>query len=94
MSKSAKVVLACGLMAASVFAGAQAYAAGDGDYYVGAERRSTMDDDMFANKPMPRENLDLFSTQSIDKPDEGADPTSGEISPAKGDYFQGAEDVQ
>jgi hypothetical protein len=94
MSKPINVVFASALMAASVFAGSQAFAASDGDYYVGATRNSTMDDDMNANASMPRKNLDLFSTQSIDKPDEGADPTSGEISPANGDYYQGAETDQ
>ena len=94
MSKPINVAFASALMAASVFAGSQAFAAGDGEYYKGVTRDSTMDDDMNANASMPRENLDLFSTQSIDKPDEGADPTSGEISPADGDYNQGAETSQ
>lgn len=88
MSNTIKAVFASALFAASVFGGSQAFAASDGEYYPGASRHSVMDDGVNAISPGQGEGLDLFSTQSIDRPVEGVDPSS-EIGPAEGDYYQG-----
>lgn len=90
MTNSIKAVFASALFAASVFGGAQALAAGDGEYYQGATPPSF--DAMNRMQSAEGDGVDLLSTQSISKPDEGADPTSGEISPADGDYYQGTEE--
>ena len=87
-----KATLAATLLAAGVLGGAPAFAGSDGDYYSGPTRDSIMDDDNFVLPAAKRESLDLFSTQSIKKSDEGAMPMTGEERPADGDYYQGPED--
>ncbi|WLR94016.1 hypothetical protein [Shinella zoogloeoides] len=90
MTSSIKALFASALFAASVLGGSQALAAGDGEYYQGVT--PPMADGMNHAQSAEGDGVDLFSTQSINKPDEGADPTSGEISPADGDYYQGTEE--
>lgn len=93
MRNLSKAALAATLFAAGILGGAPAFAASDGDYYPGASRDSVMADDAFILPPARSgQGVDLFSTQSINRADDGAMPMTNDDSPANGDYYQGAED--
>ena len=89
MTKSISVMFASTLLAASLFGGTAAMAASDGEYFQGNSRDSIMDDDVQTGMSAPAQPLDLFSTQSIDKPSEPATSTNDDAGSAEGEYYPG-----
>jgi hypothetical protein len=80
MNKSINASLAAAFLAASVFGGASAALAGsgDGDYYQGVSKQTVQ-----------TSGIDYSSTQSIRNGAVKAAPTSDEVGPAEGNYYEG-----
>ena len=78
MTKTLTATFAAALVAAAAFTGSSALAAGSGDYYPGVQ---------------PTENVRIDSTTTQSIRNGGvvvkAAPTSDDVGPANGDYYQG-----
>lgn len=92
MTKSLNTMFASVLFAASVFGGAAAFAASDGDYYVGTDRDAVRNGDPQAMSGSGQP-LDLFPTQSIRRSNDAMVTTTDDIGPAEGDYYSGTPDA-
>ena len=71
-------IFTAALLAASVFGGSAAFAAGNGDYYPGVSREQA---------PV----VDHVTTQSIGNRVVIAGESASNVGPANGDYYQGAD---
>ncbi|WLR93025.1 hypothetical protein [Shinella zoogloeoides] len=78
MTKTLNTTFAAALVAASVFGGSAALAAGKGDYYPGV-----------ANEQAQSQSVDTIRTHSIGNRVVIANETASNVGPANGDYYQG-----
>ncbi|UDF30946.1 UNVERIFIED_ORG: hypothetical protein LHK14_06335 [Roseateles sp. XES5] len=76
MTKTLNTTFAAALLAASVFGGSAAFAAGKGDYYPGVAREQA-------------QSVDMIRTHSTGDRVVIANETASNVGPANGDYYKG-----